>query len=293
MRGVRRMQIGKYVKHLLILLVALTLLVAPIYAQDHGETTTDDHATTTEVVEHAAEEGSGGIAALGINAGFLIAQIINFLIIAGGLSMLLWKPAVNMLDNRSSKIQKGLEDAAAAAKARQNAEAEADKIMEEARRERSKMLEEARQQGDDVKKGIESDARQSAERIRTEAQQDAVTARDAELASLRDQVIKISTALAGRLLNESIDEKKQAALVSDFFAKVPANAKSLSGDVTVISAMPLSDGEKKKLEGEIKASSYTYNVDPNILGGLVVRSADRVIDGSVRSGLNDLSSTIK
>ncbi|MEM6529734.1 MAG: F0F1 ATP synthase subunit delta [Chloroflexota bacterium] len=37
----------------------------------------------------------------------------------------------------------------------------------------------------------------------------------------------------------------------------------------------------------------SYQVDPNILGGLVIRSEDRVVDGSVRSGLNDLSARLR
>jgi F-type H+-transporting ATPase subunit b len=198
-----------------------------------------------------------------------------------------------MLDVRSQKIQKGLEDAAAAAKARQNAEAEADKIMAEARSERQKLLEEARQAGEDVKKQIESEARQEAERIRAEGRQEADIARNTVLSDVRDQVLQISAAVAGRVLQENIDAKKQAKLVSDFFAAVPEGAKNMSGNVEVFSAMPLSDAEKKSLEGAIKADGYTYTVDPNILGGIVVRGQDKVVDGSVRSSLNELSSRLK
>jgi F-type H+-transporting ATPase subunit delta len=67
----------------------------------------------------------------------------------------------------------------------------------------------------------------------------------------------------------------------------------MSGNVEVFSAMPLSDAEKKSLEGAIKADGYTYTVDPNILGGIVVRGQDKVVDGSVRTSLNELSSRLK
>ncbi|MDQ7036700.1 MAG: F0F1 ATP synthase subunit delta [Anaerolineae bacterium] len=196
-----------------------------------------------------------------------------------------------MLAHRKSK--KGLEDAAAAAKARQNAEAEADKILAEARSERQNLLAEARTAGEAVQKQIESEARQEAERIRADAQQEAVTARDAELANLRDQVLQISSAVAGRVLQEKIDAKMQSKLVSDFFSAVPEGAKKMSGNVEVTSAMPLSDKEQKSLESAIKAAGYTYVVDPNILGGLIVRGEDKVVDGSVRSNLNELTSSLK
>ena len=280
-------------KRLLIIVAVLSLLLAALpatMAQD--ETGEEDHSAETE--DHAAEEAGGGpLDALGINLGFLIAQIINFGIIALVLTAILWNPARNMLDVRAQKIQKGLEDAAAAAKARQNAEAEADKILAEARSERQKLLEEARQAGDDVRKQIEAEARQEAERIRAEGRQEAQAARNTALADVRDQVLQISSAVAGRVLQENIDAKKQSKLVSDFFAAVPEGAKNMSGNVEVTSAMPLSDAEKKSLESAIKADSYTYNVDPSILGGLIVRGQDKVVDGSVRGNLGELTSRLK
>ena len=285
-------------KRLLILFTILSLLFAaalPAVIAQEGEG--GEEGQTEQVDEHTvevAETSDGGpLAALGINLGFLIAQVINFGIIALALTAALWGPAVNMLDARSQKIQKGLEDAAAAARARQNAEADADKILAEARAERQKLLEEARQQGDDVKKGIESEARQEAERIRVEANAEAEATRSAALADLREDVLQISSAVAGRILQEKLDAKKQAKLVSDFFGKVPDGAKNLSGEVEVTSAMPLSDAEKKQVESTIKADSYTYNVDPNILGGLIVRSQDKVVDGSVRGSLTALTGQLK
>jgi hypothetical protein len=116
---------------------------------------------------------------------------------------------------------------------------------------------------------------------------------EAELSGLRNQVATISVALANRLIGESLDEKRQKALISDFFSRIPDGSKALSGDVTVVSAMPLEDAEKKKIEGELKGTNVSYQVDPNILGGLVIRSEDRVVDGSVRSGLTELSGRLR
>lgn len=276
-------------KRLLVLVAILSLLLAalPVMGQEGGET------GEGQATEEAAEAGGGPLDALGINPGFLVAQMINFGVVALALTAILWRPAVNMLDVRSQKIQKGLEDAAAAARARQNAESEADKILAEARAERQKLIEEARRQGEDVQKQIEGEARQAAERIRSDAQQEATSARNAQLADLRDQVLQISSAVAGRILQENIDAKKQEKLVSDFFSQVPEGAKNLSGEVEVTSAMPLSDAEKKKLESAIKADGYTYNVDPNILGGVIVRGQDKVVDGSVRGSLGNLAARLK
>jgi len=279
--------------------LALLLLVASVaFAQEATPAPAEGAAASAETsaapAEGAAaaapsEESAGGIEALGLNPGYLLAQIINFGIIFFALRALLWKPILNMLDSRTAKIQKGLEDAAVAANARRNAEVEAEKIVSSARADVSKAVEEGRVRGEDVRKQIVADANAEAEKIRAEARSAAAAERDQQLAGLRGQVAAISIAAAQKLVGESLDKKRQEALINEFFAKVPDSAKKLGGKVEVVSAMPLSDDEKTKAKSEIGAEDVSFVVDPSILGGLVVRSGDRVVDGSVRSGLNDLA----
>jgi F-type H+-transporting ATPase subunit b len=231
--------------------------------------------------------------ALGINLGYLFIQIIAFIVIYVLLSRWLYNPLISVLKERRARIERGLEDAQKAANARLNAEQEAEKILAQARSEAQVVIDEARGRGEGVAKQIESEARAEAEKIREDARGAAVEERNTQLAGLRNQVAAISLAVAQQLIGETLDEKRQQALVNDFFAKVPAEAKSLKGDVVVVSAMPLSDAEQNKAKKEIGASNVSFQVDPSILGGLIVRSGDRVVDGSVRSGLNDISQRIR
>ena len=284
-------------RFLLLILAIFSLAFAPVAFAQEGEGE-GEAAEQVEGGEEAGAEGEGeeeeggGIAALGINTGFIIAQIINFLLIMALLTVVLWKPIVNMLDSRSAKIAKGLEDASAAANARRNAEAEAEKILAQARSEAAQVIEEARGRGDELAKTIEAEARTEADRIRDEARLGAQAERDAELAGLRGQVAAISMAATQKLIGEALDEKRQKALLDDFFAKAPAEAKSLSGDIVVVSAMPLDDKEQEKVRKEIGGDSVSFRVDPSILGGLVIRAGDRVVDGSVRSNLGDLAARL-
>lgn len=62
---------------------------------------------------------------------------------------------------------------------------------------------------------------------------------------------------------------------------------------TVISATPLDDGEQRALReklGQMAGGTIemTIEVDPAILGGVIVRLGDRMIDGSVRGRLERL-----
>lgn len=285
-------------KQLLLLVMAAALLIPTMAAlaqagEATAEPTAESHgeeAAATEG-EAAAAEG-GGIAALGLNAGYLLAQIINFVIIFGALTLLLWRPIVNMLDARAAKIAKGLEDAQVAANARLNAEAEADRILSSSRTDVSRVIEEGRARGEEVARQIEAEARAEAERIRAEARQAAEAERNQQLADLRGQVANVAVAISQRLIGASLDEKRQSALISDFFSKLPANARGLSGAVEVTSAMPLSADEQARVQRELGAEAVMFKVDPAILGGLVVRAGDRLVDGSVRSGLDELGSRL-
>lgn len=230
---------------------------------------------------------------LGINPGYLLVQIIAFVVIYVLLTRFIYDPLVNMLRARRERIAKGLEDAAIAANARRDAEAEAEKIRQAAQSEVQKVIEEGRQRGDEVAKQIEAQARQEADRILADARVRAQEERNAELAGLRGQVAAISMAVAQRLIGETLDQKRQQALIDDFFTKVPAAAKSLSGQVEVVSAMPLSESEQAKVRRETGAEEVVFTVDPNILGGLIIRSGDRVVDGSVRSGLNEMGERLR
>ncbi len=282
-----------------VLVLALGLTATAAFAQEggHGETApaADAHgaAPAAEAAPAEAAPSTNPLVPLGINTGFLLAQIINFGIIFVLLSVFLWPRLTKMLDNRAATIQKGLEDAAAAAAARKNAEADAEKVLADARAQAAKIIEEARARGEEVAKAVETEARAAAEKIRADELVKVEAERNKQLADLRGQVAAIAIAMSQKLIGETLDEQRQQALIKDFFAKVPAEAKSLSGAVEVISAMPLTDDEIANVKAQTGASEVTNIVDPNILGGLIIRSADRVVDGSVRSSLNDLAARLR
>jgi F-type H+-transporting ATPase subunit b len=230
--------------------------------------------------------------ALGINAGFLIAQLVNFGVIILALGFLAWRPMTRMLDDRAMKIAKQLEDAEVAAKARANAEEEAAQITEDARREATKFADEARSRGDEAAEALIAEAQAEAEKIVAEARTRAEEERNRQLDALRDQVTAIAMAATQKLVGAGLDEKRQSELVQQFISELPQRASGIGGAVEVTSALPLSDAEQAEVKKQTNASEVTFFVDPNILGGLVVRSGDRVVDGSVRSSLREMQSRL-
>src|ERR1041385_7887962 len=96
---------------------------------------------------------------LGINLGYLLVQIIAFIVIYVLLTRFLYDPLIRMLSERRARIAKGLEDSAAAANARKNAESEGEKVLAAARADGAKLVEEARARAEEVGKQVEAEAR--------------------------------------------------------------------------------------------------------------------------------------
>lgn len=77
-----------------------------------------------------------------------------------------------------------------------------------------------------------------------------------------------------------------------------AKRQAIGASAKITSAITLSDGEKNALESKLRAQfgndlSFDYTVDAAILGGIVVRVGDKVIDGSVAGKLAALQEKLK
>ena len=108
------------------------------------------------------------------------------------------------------------------------------------------------------------------------------------------QVAAISIAAANKVLAESLDEKRQHEIIGDFFAKVPADVASMSGEKAVVtSALPLTDAEKASVKQTLNVSDVVYRENPSILGGLIVRVGDQVVDDSIASQMNGLRESLR
>ena len=236
--------------------------------------------------------------ALGINLGLLIVQIIAFIIVFLTLNAWVYQPMLNMMETRKQKIAQGLEDARIAADARASAEKDAAKIVADAQIEASKIVKEATDRaataGKDVKAAAEAEAVKAREGAMAEAQLE----RNRILGDLRGQVASLAIAAANKLVGEALDEKKQRALLDEFFSgvksgKVVVVEGSFKGDAEVTSALPLTSAEQDAVKKNFDAKEITFKIDPAILGGLVVKIGDKVLDGSVAGKLEGLRQSLK
>ena len=236
--------------------------------------------------------------ALGINLGLLIVQLIAFAIVFLTLNAWVYKPMLDMMESRKQKISQGLEDARVAADARANAEKEAAKVLAEAQAEAGKIVREATERAGSAGKEVKAAAEAEAAKAREAAMAEAELERNRILGDLRGQVAALAIAAANKLVGDALDEKKQHALIDEFFSGVKGDkvvlTESLSGDSAVVtSALPLTSKEQDTVKKSVSAKEVSFKVDPSILGGLVIKVGDKVLDGSVAGKLEGLRQTLK
>jgi len=238
--------------------------------------------------------------ALGINLGYLIVQILAFILLLIVLKAWVYNPLINMLETRRDTIAKGLEDARVAAEARANAEAEADKITSEAQAKASEVMREATARAEEAARGVKSAAEKDAAEIRKEARERAEEERTAVLSEVRGQIAALSMAATQKLIGEVLDQKKQRALIDEFFSGVKSGkvvvVEPAKGDSAVVtSALPLTKKEQDAIAKSVLGGKgkIKFKVDPAILGGLVVRVGDKVLDGSVAGKLEAMRQSLK
>jgi F-type H+-transporting ATPase subunit b len=242
--------------------------------------------------------------ALGINFGYLLVQIGSFIIMILVLVAWAYKPILGILEKRRDAIAKGLEDARIAAEARANAEKDAAAIVTEAQVKAAHIVNEATDRAETAALEIRADAENHTMKDREVALRDAYQERDRILGEVRGQVAALAIAAAQKLIGEALDEKRQRALIDEFFSGVKDGRVVVLDESTLVgasaevtSALPLTDQERDIVMKDVLArlgedAKVNFSVDPAILGGLVIQAGGKVLDASIAGQLAGMRQTI-
>ncbi len=245
------------------------------------------------------------MAQLGLNLGYLLVQIICFFIIFVVVRVWIVKPLQRLLEKRRNTIAQSLEDARIAAEARANAEKDAAGIIADAQTKAAHLMSEATERADaamiEVRAQADNDINKEREAVLVEVQEE----RNRMLGDLRGQVAALAIAAAQKLTGESLDEKRQHALLAEFFSGVKSGkilvleGTDIRGaSAEVVSALPLTTDEQAIIKKDILSkmgtqSDVDFRIDPSILGGLVIHVGDKVLDGSVAGQFEALRQSLR
>lgn len=245
------------------------------------------------------------MAQLGLNLGYLLVQIVCFFIIFVVVRAWIVKPLQGLLERRRNTIAQSLEDARIAAEARANAEKDAAGIIADAQVKAAHLISEATERADaamlEVRAESENEISKEREAVLDEVEQE----RNRMLGDLRGHVAALAIAAAQKLVGETLDEKRQHALLAEFFSGVQSGkvlvleGSNISGaSAEVVSALPLTQDEMEIVKKDIMSkmgsqATVDFRIDPSILGGLVIHVGDKVLDGSVAAQLEDLRQSLR
>lgn len=158
---------------------------------------------------------------LGINGPFLLAQIINFLVIMWLLRRFLYKPVLNMLDERREKIRESLSAAETARADAAQRTQENEEILAQARREAQEIIRRAEEGARRREADIMARAKEEADSVKQRAQEEIAYERQQTMAELRGEVAQLSLSIARKTIGASlVDEKAHGQIVDQVLAEV-------------------------------------------------------------------------
>lgn len=151
--------------------------------------------------------------AIGINVTGLITQLVSFGILFGILAVLLYKPVIRMLDERSERIRESLEASERAQAEAASSREETQRQLDEARTEGQQLIAQAREVADRFREEELAKAREDIAAERTRAEANIQRERDAAIEDLRREFSGLAIVAAERVIRRSLDESDHNELI--------------------------------------------------------------------------------
>ena len=145
----------------------------------------------------------------------LIAQILNFLVLLLILAKFAYKPLLQAMDDRRNRI---INDLDSAEQTRLDAEALKEQYAEQlagARQEATEIVNKANQIAQNLHDELVEQARVEQEAMMANAKERIEQDKQQALLDIRSEVIKLSTLIAGKIVNQKLNSDKDQKLVAD------------------------------------------------------------------------------
>jgi F-type H+-transporting ATPase subunit b len=146
----------------------------------------------------------------------LIAQIINFLLLAYILKKFVFGKVLQAMSDRQARIVGNLESADRERAAAEELKREYQEQLAQARTQAQVIVEKATKLAEQAKDDILKEARAEHARLLKDAQEEIARERERAVAELRNEVVSLSIAAAGKIIGQNLDANANAKLVSDF-----------------------------------------------------------------------------
>jgi len=144
----------------------------------------------------------------------IIFQIINFGVVMGAITFLMYKPIQKVLDERASKIAEGQAAADGLISEKKNLEVSKLKIEREAEKKAATLIEEAAKKATETKKEMvekaKAEAQAEIEKLKLQWQAE----KQQMVADMRQEMIETVMAVSAKVLGSKLDAKTDAKLIA-------------------------------------------------------------------------------
>ena len=151
--------------------------------------------------------------ALGINLPGLVTHLLSFIILMVVLKIFLYKPIVNMLDQRSQRIRESLEAAESAREESAASQEEVQAQLEAARAEGQQLIASAREVAGRFREEETAKVRQEIEAERSRATANIQRERDTAIEQLRSEFADLAITAAERVVERSLDQQAHQDII--------------------------------------------------------------------------------
>jgi len=148
-----------------------------------------------------------------IDAGLLLAQLVNFLIVLVVLYKFAYKPILKTLNDRTGKIEKGLKDAEDAQIKLVEMEKKEKEILTKAKEEGQKIITAAEVVARNNKEELLAEAKVQSDKILTEAGKKIEEEKNKMIDEIKSEVAGLVVMATEKILDEKIDTSKDKDLI--------------------------------------------------------------------------------
>lgn len=148
----------------------------------------------------------------------MIAQILNFLILAAILRALAYKPVAKMLKQRTDKIQDAIKKADADKKAAAETLAQYKSQLADAQKRAEEIVEKAELTARQEREALVAETKKEIERLKQNAQLEIQNERNRAFEQMQKEIVTLSLAAAEKIVAKNLTSKENDKLVSDFIA---------------------------------------------------------------------------
>ena len=152
----------------------------------------------------------------------MLPLLVSFIVFALLMSYLLYKPIRNLLQNRSTRVEGDLSEAALSKASAAELKLMYEQKVRDIELERETILSEAHKQASDKRSQMLTEAKSEAQDVKDRAAKDIATEREQIKSAIVESIVEISADMAARLITSNIDKSAHDKLFAEALAELEA-----------------------------------------------------------------------